>query len=202
MARSWALALSALGGKRPKKSQQSVGVMSEHRIASRKRVLKAGTIEFGGGAIDCTVRNLSETGAALSVESPVGIPSEFNLIVAADKVKRGCKVAWRKENRIGISFLTITKQDRFQLSEYVGAISWLLFRPQTAGKCGRCRLAQLRGVTITESFDEGKVTGYVSSICPDLFSSPLCWIISFSLKDTKRLSGSSYARSLVSELHA
>ncbi len=78
--------------------------MSEHRIASRKRVLSAGTNEFGGGAIDCTVRNLSETGAALSVESPVGIPSEFNLIVAADKLKRGCKVAWRKENRIGVSF--------------------------------------------------------------------------------------------------
>jgi hypothetical protein len=30
-------------------------------------VLKAGTIEFGGGAIDCTVRNVSETGAALEV---------------------------------------------------------------------------------------------------------------------------------------
>ena len=78
--------------------------MSEHRIAPRKRVLKAGTIEFGGGAIDCTVRNLSDTGAALSVESPVGIPSEFNLIVAADQVSRACRVVWRKENRIGITF--------------------------------------------------------------------------------------------------
>ena len=78
--------------------------MSEHRIAPRKRVLKAGTIEFGGGTIDCTVRNLSETGAALSVESPVGIPSEFNLIVAADDVNRTCRVVWRKENRIGITF--------------------------------------------------------------------------------------------------
>ena len=38
--------------------------MSENRIASRKRVLKAGTIDLGGGAIDCTVKNLSETGAA------------------------------------------------------------------------------------------------------------------------------------------
>ena len=66
--------------------------MSDHRIAPRKRVLKAGTIEFGGGAIDCTVRNLSDTGAALSVESPVGIPSEFNLIVAVDQVNRMCRV--------------------------------------------------------------------------------------------------------------
>ena len=40
----------------------------------RRRLLKAGTIEFGGGVIDCTVRNLSEFGAALDVVSPVGIP--------------------------------------------------------------------------------------------------------------------------------
>lgn len=82
-----------------------MGSMNEHRIAPRKRVLKAGTIEFGGGAIDCTVRNLSETGAALSVESPVGIPSEFNLIVSTDQVNRTCRVVWRKENRIGIAFV-------------------------------------------------------------------------------------------------
>jgi hypothetical protein len=37
----------------------------EHRIAPRRRVLKAGSISFGGGAIDCTVRNISDTGAAL-----------------------------------------------------------------------------------------------------------------------------------------
>ena len=51
--------------------------MTDLRVATRKRVLKSGTIEFGGGVIDCAVRNLSETGAALSVESPVGIPSDF-----------------------------------------------------------------------------------------------------------------------------
>ena len=78
--------------------------MIEHRITLRQRVLKAGTIVFGGGAIDCTVRNLSKAGAALSVQSPVGIPLEFNLIVAADNLNRGCQVVWRKENRIGIKF--------------------------------------------------------------------------------------------------
>ncbi|MFK4386305.1 hypothetical protein ABIA40_005713 [Bradyrhizobium sp. USDA 223] len=44
--------------------------MDERRDKARHRVLKAGTIEFGGGAIDCTVRNLSDTGAALDVASP------------------------------------------------------------------------------------------------------------------------------------
>ena len=78
--------------------------MSEHRTSLRQRVLKAGEIEFGGGAIDCTVRNLSETGAALSVESPVGIPAEFNLVILSDDVNRRCRVVWRKEKRIGVTF--------------------------------------------------------------------------------------------------
>lgn len=41
--------------------------MDEHRIAPRRRLLKGGKISFSNGAvIDCTIRNLSETGAARS----------------------------------------------------------------------------------------------------------------------------------------
>jgi hypothetical protein len=78
--------------------------MDERRNNNRHRVLKAGTIEFGGGGIDCTVRNLSDTGAALDVTSPVGIPQEFTLVVAADGMHQHCTVVWRKEKRIGVRF--------------------------------------------------------------------------------------------------
>jgi len=74
----------------------------ENRIAARHRVLKGATIEFGGGAIDCTIRNLSGAGAALDVTSPVGIPAEFTLV--AEGIRRPCKVVWRKEKRIGVTF--------------------------------------------------------------------------------------------------
>lgn len=39
----------------------------EGRLARQFTVSRA---EFGGGAIDCTVRNLSDIGAALDVTSP------------------------------------------------------------------------------------------------------------------------------------
>jgi hypothetical protein len=78
--------------------------MDERRNKARHRVLKAGTIEFGGGAIDCTVRNLSDTGAALDVTSPVGIPEHFTLFVQADGTHLSCTVVWRKEKRIGVRF--------------------------------------------------------------------------------------------------
>jgi hypothetical protein len=78
--------------------------MSENRIAPRKRVFKAGTIEFGGGAIDCTVKNRSETGAALEVVTPLFIPDRFTLFVPSAQSKRPCHIVWRNEKRIGIAF--------------------------------------------------------------------------------------------------
>jgi len=79
--------------------------MDEGRRAPRHRVLKAGTIAFGGGAgISCTVRNLSDTGAALEVSSPIGIPQEFELVIEADHSARQCRVVWRRERRIGVTF--------------------------------------------------------------------------------------------------
>lgn len=78
--------------------------MDERRIKTRHRVLKAGTIGFGGGAIDCIVRNFSDTGAALDVGSPVGIPERFTLSIKADGVQLACTVVWRKEKRIGVRF--------------------------------------------------------------------------------------------------
>jgi PilZ domain len=77
----------------------------EHRRALRHRVLKTGTIEFGGGAIDCTVRNVSASGASLDVASPIGIPERFTLVVPADDLRRPSRVVWRNIRRIGVSFL-------------------------------------------------------------------------------------------------
>jgi len=81
--------------------------MADGRKAPRHRVLKAGTISFGGGGgITCTVRNLSDTGAALDVTTPVGIPDSFVLVLDTEDAQRPCRVVWRKEKRIGIVFET------------------------------------------------------------------------------------------------
>jgi hypothetical protein len=81
--------------------------LNENRKASRRRLLKAGKIAFGtGGAIDCTVRNRSPTGAALEVASPIGIRESFTLVIDDDQQKHmNCRVVWRKENRIGVQFI-------------------------------------------------------------------------------------------------
>jgi hypothetical protein len=78
--------------------------MDEHRIAPRQKKLKAGTIEFGGDAIDCTIRNISETGAALDVVTPLFIPERFTLCVPSENLKKPCHIVWRREKRIGVAF--------------------------------------------------------------------------------------------------
>ena len=78
--------------------------MNVPRIASRRRVLKAGSIEFGGGEFECTIRNVSETGAALEVMTPLYIPDRFTLAVHSEQSKRTCRVIWRKQKRIGVTF--------------------------------------------------------------------------------------------------
>ena len=78
----------------------------DKRRAPRLRTLKGGSIIFGlAAAVDCVVRNMSETGAALDVESPVGIPDEFTLLIKPEFTKRNCKVAWRSAKRLGVEFL-------------------------------------------------------------------------------------------------
>jgi PilZ domain len=78
--------------------------MVETRSAPRHRVLKAGTLEFGGGAIDCLIRNLSSSGAALEVSSQLGIPEKFVLAVPGDGLRLHCDVMWRNGYRISVAF--------------------------------------------------------------------------------------------------
>ena len=77
--------------------------MVETRIAPRYRASKAAIIEFDGGAIDCMVRDLSITGAALTV-SQVGIPGKFKLVVHTDGLCLPCHVVWRRGYRMGVAF--------------------------------------------------------------------------------------------------
>jgi hypothetical protein len=78
--------------------------MDEHRAVQRQRVLKAGTIEFGGSTISCTVRNKSDAGAMLQVASRTIVPYQFTLFLSADGSRRRCHLVWRKDKRIGVTF--------------------------------------------------------------------------------------------------
>ena len=79
-------------------------LMDERRISPRHRVLKAGTIEFSGSKLDCVIRNMSATGAAIEIKSPIRFPDSFVLAVTSDGSARRCHIVWREDKRIGVAF--------------------------------------------------------------------------------------------------
>jgi hypothetical protein len=78
--------------------------MDHNRGTQRQNVIMAGTISFGGSGIDCLVRNISVGGANLEVESQIGIPSSFDLVINVERSNHHCHVVWRKARRIGVAF--------------------------------------------------------------------------------------------------
>jgi diguanylate cyclase (GGDEF)-like protein len=80
--------------------------MSEHRLMPKGRTLLAGKVisNFGQSTIDCVVRRLSDHGATISVESPLGIPRHFQLVITDEGIPRPCKVAWQSDKELGLEF--------------------------------------------------------------------------------------------------
>ena len=76
----------------------------EGRAAPRKTVLMSGAIEFAGGTINCLVRNISISEAALDVSNPLDIPERFDLVFKADGTHIPCHVIWRQGEQIGVAF--------------------------------------------------------------------------------------------------
>jgi hypothetical protein len=76
----------------------------QRRVMARRRMLKTGSIEFSETAIECTVRNMSEAGAALEVVSPIYIPDRFTLFIQSEQSKLTCRIVWRTGKRMGVSF--------------------------------------------------------------------------------------------------
>jgi len=78
--------------------------MEERRAIPRMRVLKAGQVVLSDKApkLECSVRNVSATGACLQLSSTYGLPRNFDLIF--DGIRRHCRVAWMTDTRMGVAF--------------------------------------------------------------------------------------------------
>jgi hypothetical protein len=68
---------------------------NERRIVPRSHILLVSRINFGNRvSLDCTVRNLSPSGAALLLKNALDLPMKFEL--SFDDVTRHCIVVWRR----------------------------------------------------------------------------------------------------------
>jgi diguanylate cyclase (GGDEF)-like protein len=80
--------------------------MSEQKSLPVGRTLLAGKIisNYGQSSIDCVVRRISERGATLTTQSPLGIPSQFHLLIPGEGPPRPCKLIWQSGEELGLEF--------------------------------------------------------------------------------------------------
>ena len=65
----------------------------QRRAVPRKPVLMSGAIQFAGGAVNCLVRDMTISGAALDVAEFLDIPARFILFFKVDGTHIPCRVA-------------------------------------------------------------------------------------------------------------
>jgi hypothetical protein len=82
-------------------------LMVDTRVAPRVRVDRRAIAEYGGDKYPCTIRDLSTTGAAIEFPDPVKIMpivNGFNLIMPDDGLKLPCRIVWKRDYRMGVTF--------------------------------------------------------------------------------------------------
>jgi hypothetical protein len=80
--------------------------MVERRRIQRTRVLKGAKIILNNHSslFDCTVINMTNLGSCVRLPSPIGIPNLFALSFDRARSSRQCRVIWRNESKLGVSF--------------------------------------------------------------------------------------------------
>jgi hypothetical protein len=81
--------------------------MVEGRIAPRFKCDKPAIAEYGGDKYPCIIRDLSTTGAAIEFPDPVKalpIGKAFNLVIPNDRLKLPCRIVWKRNHRMGVTF--------------------------------------------------------------------------------------------------
>ncbi|MEF2072274.1 PilZ domain-containing protein [Consotaella aegiceratis] len=90
---------------------------SERRAAPRTRMLKRAKILFNNhfSTYDCIVRNISATGALLTLDEAVHLPKTFELRIGDDKQARPAQLVYRRGMFAGIRFLDVETQSELPI---------------------------------------------------------------------------------------
>ena len=87
-------------------SQPAPNHDSNQRVAPRVRTLIAARVIFNNGqsTLDCLIRNLSDTGAKLTVSAAVTLPDCFDLFIPQKSMTRRVRIVWWRGEEVGVRF--------------------------------------------------------------------------------------------------
>lgn len=78
----------------------------EQRGSPRANVFLAAKVAAGGGAVDCTVRDISETGAKLHAPSVLRLPDKVHLLILSEGLLIHADRVWARFPLCGLKFIT------------------------------------------------------------------------------------------------
>ncbi len=79
---------------------------AEHRNTTRIRSFLRGEVQHSNGSsrTECTVRDLSVSGARMEIPSSVTLPEYFELFIPQRNLREKSRIVWRHANEIGVAF--------------------------------------------------------------------------------------------------
>jgi hypothetical protein len=85
-------------------SSLSAADAAQRRNNGRQRTLLAGKLANVDATetLDCTIRNISDTGAMIETSSPQRLSGPLHLLQVKDGVAWDVEIVWRRGNRIGV----------------------------------------------------------------------------------------------------
>ncbi len=80
--------------------------MQDRRQSVRDKVLYGGVagVGEGRGSVNCVVRNLSEHGACVELDSGTRLPEQIRLTITRRDRSVLARIIWRQANRLGLAF--------------------------------------------------------------------------------------------------
>ncbi len=82
-------------------------IMVEARRGERVRALLRARIIFNNmnSTIDCTIKNISATGAKIALANTVSVPADFDLEVPQRGRTFRARIVWRDAEALGVTFI-------------------------------------------------------------------------------------------------
>ncbi len=95
----------------------------ERRHATRSRLYQRANVVFNGrqAVLDCSVRNVSETGALVRLTDWIALPATFEIETAGETKSRRVRQCWRKGDDVGVAFLTAEESRPAALIDFAAA---------------------------------------------------------------------------------
>lgn len=81
--------------------------LAERRPSTRKRVLFRGVAvdPFRRNGAACQVRDISQTGARITVSPITNLPDQLHLIIVRAELAYQARVIWRRGEEVGLAFV-------------------------------------------------------------------------------------------------